>query len=67
MEGIVLAQGPRFSEDSLLLKAAINGQGVAIRREPPAAADCLRKAHPGLPPDHAGPVFLLLGLSAGAG
>lgn len=39
VEGIDLTHGTRFSDDSLVLEAAINGQGVAITREPLAAAD----------------------------
>lgn len=39
VEGIDLTHGPRFSDDSLVMEAAMNGQGVAITREPLAAAD----------------------------
>jgi LysR family glycine cleavage system transcriptional activator len=39
VEGVDLSHGTRFSDDALVLEAAINGQGVAITREPLATAD----------------------------
>lgn len=39
VEGIDLTHGTRFSDDGLVMEAAMNGQGVAITREPLAAAD----------------------------
>lgn len=39
VEGIDLTHGTRFSEDFLVLEAAINGQGIAISRDPLADAD----------------------------
>ncbi len=39
VKGVDLTHGTQFSDDSLVMEAAMNGQGVAITREPLAAAD----------------------------
>jgi len=39
VEGIDVSHGTRFSDDALVLQAAINGQGVAITRDPLASDD----------------------------
>ncbi len=39
IKGVDAGRGPQFSDDGLMLEAAIEGQGVAISREPLVAAD----------------------------
>jgi len=39
VQGVNPARGTQFSDDSLALEAAIEGQGIAITREPIASAD----------------------------